>query len=146
MSKIFFVAKNIFQSLCSLHGNLSCINKHTTWGRHGTQHKRLFWYSQQGILKGEKYHCTIDLLFDWFGISCMTADNFCFYLQNRLIETSQTGGQWYSDTSPFSIPCTQHNNSVIIRNVVMLNIVYNKLICWMSCWMPWAFCYCFIVL
>jgi hypothetical protein len=35
----------------------------------------------------------------------MTNDNFCFYLQNRLIQTSQTGGQWYSDTSPFSIPC-----------------------------------------
>jgi len=34
----------------------------------------------------------------------MTADNFCFYLQNRLIQTSQTGGQQYSDTSPFSIP------------------------------------------
>jgi hypothetical protein len=26
-------------------------------------------------------------------------------LQNRPIQTSQTGGQWYSDTSPFSIPC-----------------------------------------
>jgi len=49
-----------------------------------------------------KYHCTVDLLFDWFGISCMTADNFCFYLQNRLIQTSQTGGQWYSDTSPLA--------------------------------------------
>jgi hypothetical protein len=36
----------------------------------------------------------------------MTTDNFCFYLQNRLIQTSQTGGQWYSDTSPFSISCT----------------------------------------
>jgi hypothetical protein len=34
----------------------------------------------------------------------MTTDNFCFYLQNRLIQTSQTGGQWYSDTSFFSIP------------------------------------------
>ncbi len=54
--------------------------------------------------KRGKYHCTIDLLFDLFGISCMTTDNFCFYLQNRLIQTSQTGGQWYSDTSPFSIP------------------------------------------
>ncbi len=21
--------------------------------------------------------CTIDLLFDWFGISCMTTDNIC---------------------------------------------------------------------
>jgi hypothetical protein len=34
----------------------------------------------------------------------MTTDNFCFYLQNRLIQTSQTLGQLYSDTSPFSIP------------------------------------------
>ncbi len=34
---------------------------------------------------------------------CMTTDNFCFNLQNRMIQTSQTGGQWYSDTSPFSI-------------------------------------------
>ncbi len=59
----------------------------------------------QGILKGGKYHCTIDLRFDWFGILCMTTDNFCFYLQNRLIQISQTGGQWYSDTSPISIPC-----------------------------------------
>ncbi len=31
----------------------------------------------------------------------MTTENFCFYLQNRLIQTSQTVGQWYSDTSPF---------------------------------------------
>jgi len=34
----------------------------------------------------------------------MTNDNFCFYLQNKLIQTSQTGGQWYCDTFPFSIP------------------------------------------
>jgi hypothetical protein len=34
----------------------------------------------------------------------MTTDNFCFYLQNRLIQTSQTGGQQYTDTFPFSIP------------------------------------------
>ncbi len=33
-----------------------------------------------GNTKGGSYHCTIDLLFDWFGISCMTTDNFCFYL------------------------------------------------------------------
>jgi hypothetical protein len=52
-----------------------------------------------------KYHCTVDLLFDWFGISCMSTDNFCFYLQNKLIPTGQTRGQRYSDTSPFCIPC-----------------------------------------
>jgi hypothetical protein len=58
--------------------------------------------------KRGKCHCTINLLFDWFGISCTTNDNFCFYLQNRLIQTSQTGGQWYSDTSPFSIRWTSN--------------------------------------
>jgi hypothetical protein len=35
----------------------------------------------------------------------MTPNNFCFCLQNRLIQTSKRGGQRYSDTSPFSIPC-----------------------------------------
>ncbi len=36
----------------------------------------------------------------------MTTENFFFYLQNRLIQTGQTGGQQYIDTSsPFSIPC-----------------------------------------
>jgi hypothetical protein len=34
----------------------------------------------------------------------MTTDNICFYLQNRLIQTSKTGGQQYSNTFPFSIP------------------------------------------
>ncbi len=59
-----------------------------------------------------KYHTTVDLLFDRFGISCMTIDNFCFYLQNSLIQTSQTGGQWYSATSPFSIPCPEAQGRV----------------------------------
>ncbi len=35
----------------------------------------------------------------------MTTDNFCFYLQNRLIQTIKIGGQQYSDINPFSIPC-----------------------------------------
>jgi hypothetical protein len=58
-----------------------------------------------------KYHCTVDLLFDWFGISCMTTDNFSFYLQNRLIQTGQTGGQLYRDTSPFGVPCCISSSS-----------------------------------
>jgi hypothetical protein len=45
----------------------------------------------------------------------MTTDNFCFYLQNRLIQTSQTGGQWYSDTSPFSIHWFVHGSKVQIQ-------------------------------
>jgi len=47
---------------------------------------------QAGNTKEGKYNCTVDLLFDWFGISCMATDNFCFYLQNRIIQTSQKGG------------------------------------------------------
>jgi hypothetical protein len=31
----------------------------------------------------------------------MATDNFCFYLLNRLIQTSQSGGQLYTDTPPF---------------------------------------------
>jgi hypothetical protein len=57
-----------------------------------------------GNTKGGSITVHVDLLFDWFGISCMTTDNFCFYLQNRLIQTSQTGGQQYIYTFPFSIP------------------------------------------
>ncbi len=47
-----------------------------------------------GNTKRGKYHCTIDLLFDWFGISYMTNDNFCFCLKIRLIQTSQTEGHY----------------------------------------------------
>ncbi len=36
----------------------------------------------------------------------MAIDKYYDYLQNRLIQTSQTGGQQYSDTSPFSSPWT----------------------------------------
>jgi hypothetical protein len=50
------------------------------------------------------YHCTIDLLFDWFGIICMTTENFSFSFAKQLIQIGQTGGQWFSDTSCFGIP------------------------------------------
>jgi hypothetical protein len=60
-------------------------------------------YLNGEYLRG-KYHCTVDLLFDWFGISCITTNNICFYLQNGLNQTIQTEGQRYSDTSPFGIP------------------------------------------
>ncbi len=51
-----------------------------------------------------KYHCTIDLLFEWFGLVCFANKNKNCQLSYRWFQTSQTGGQWYSDTSPFSIP------------------------------------------
>ncbi len=66
---------------------------------------RLPVYLLQGILKGEVslYHwppvwLIWNQLYEQLTI-------FVFYFQNRLIQTSQTGGQWYSDTSPFSFPC-----------------------------------------
>jgi len=62
--------------------------------------------TQQGILKGgvslygwPPVWLVWNQLYDYW--------QFCFYLQNRLIQTSQTGGQLYRDTSPFSIPWTQ---------------------------------------
>jgi hypothetical protein len=52
----------------------------------------------------------------------MTTDNFCFYLQNRLIQTSQTGGQLYSDTAPFSIPCL-NNPTDALDSVTSIEII-----------------------
>jgi hypothetical protein len=57
-----------------------------------------------GNTEGGSINVPLTSCFHWFGISCMTTDNFCFYLQNRLFQTSQTGGRQYSDTYPFSIP------------------------------------------
>jgi hypothetical protein len=48
----------------------------------------------------------------------MTTDNFCFYLQNRLTPTGQTGGQMYSDTSPFSVPWLQKDVSFSVKQNV----------------------------
>jgi hypothetical protein len=52
----------------------------------------------------------------------MTTDNFCFYLQNRLIQTSQTGGQRYSDTFPFSIPWFNTKTIEMILKRVMARV------------------------
>jgi len=49
----------------------------------------------------------------------MTTDIFCIYLQNRLIQTSQTGGQRYNDTSPLSIPCSR----VMLQLVASFTVV-----------------------
>jgi hypothetical protein len=54
----------------------------------------------------------------------MTTDNFCFYLQNRLVQTSQTGGQRYSDTSPFSIPWPNHSWETRLSEVEEEKAVY----------------------
>ncbi len=57
-----------------------------------------------GNTKRGKYHCTVDLLFDWLGLVCFANKNKNCQLSSSWFQTSQTGGQRYSDTSPFSIP------------------------------------------
>jgi hypothetical protein len=51
----------------------------------------------------------------------MTIDNSYFYLQNRLIQTSQTGGQWYSDTSPFSIPWLKNKDLLLVLDKILVS-------------------------
>jgi hypothetical protein len=46
----------------------------------------------------------------------MTTDNFCSYLQNRLIQTSQVGDPWYSDISSFSFPWAYYTGSSTARS------------------------------
>ncbi len=55
-----------------------------------------------------KYHCTVDLLFDWFGLVCFANKNSNCQLSYSWFQTSQTGGQQYSYTSHFSIPCSTY--------------------------------------
>jgi hypothetical protein len=56
----------------------------------------------------------------------MTTDNFCFYWQNRQIQTSQTGGQWYCDTSPFSIPWPFHPNHTLVGSTTSFGLLIRR--------------------
>jgi hypothetical protein len=47
-------------------------------------------------------------------------------MQNRLIQTSQTGGQWYSDTSPLSIPCWK-GQLMLIANGIFDRLSFGEL-------------------
>ncbi len=67
---------------------------------------------------GRKYHCTIDLLFDWFGLVYFANKNKnCHQSYNRF-QTSQTGGQGYIDTFPFSIPWTKAHSNFLTKALV----------------------------
>ncbi len=59
-------------------------------------------YTDAGNTKVGSIDCTVDLLFDWFGLVCFANKKNC-QLSYCWYQTSQTGGQWYSNTSPFSI-------------------------------------------
>ncbi len=54
-----------------------------------------------------------------------TTDNFYFYFQNRLIQSSQSGGQYFSNTSPFSIPCPmllKQDPTIEFKNWIVLHL------------------------
>jgi len=79
---------------------------------------------EQGILKGE-----VSLYYwlpVWLVWNRMRTEIFCFYLQNRLIQTSQTGGQWYSDTSSFSILCFESLTSFFAWSLIKCLILNLK--------------------
>ncbi len=61
-----------------------------------------------------KYHCTIELLFDWFGLVFFANKNKNCQLSYSWFQTSQTGGQWYNDTPPFSIPWFYSTHNCIL--------------------------------
>ncbi len=100
-----------------LHTKLKLLHAH---------YKKVIECPRQGTLNGEVSLLTVDLLFDWFGISCLTFDNFRFYLQNRLIQTGQTGGQRYSDTALFSVPCFKVMRSLVQNSSNTLWIVHGR--------------------
>ncbi len=70
--------------------------------------------------KRGKYHCTIDLPFDWSGLVCLANKDKNCQLSHSWFQTSQTGGQWYSDTSPFSIPCLVSLSSYTFSSLLTL--------------------------
>ncbi len=60
-------------------------------------------YIYAGNIKGGSI--TVPLTSCLNGLESAVCQLTIFFSQNRLIQTSQTGGQWYNDISPFSIPC-----------------------------------------
>ncbi len=64
-------------------------------------HTQIVRYSE--YLRG-KYHCTVDLLFDWFGLVCFANKNknVCCYIVDSKPAKQEVNN---TDTSPLSIPC-----------------------------------------
>ncbi len=67
----------------------------------------------------------------------MTTNNCCFYLQNRLIQTSQTGGQQYSDLPPLVFPgwafwtfeSWVNNSSLLLWHPTIVHSFYPVMVC-----------------
>jgi len=59
-----------------------------------------------------KYHCMVDLLCDWFRNVRLCTTKFSDRSTEAHFQTSQTGGQQYSDTSPLSVPLFTDSKTV----------------------------------
>ena len=65
----------------------------------------IFRIAKSGNAKGGRITVPLTSCLTGLELAVRQLTIFVFYLQNRLNQTSQTGGQRYSDTSPFSILC-----------------------------------------
>jgi hypothetical protein len=83
-----------YLSLAGFSNLVLCLQVSAKWVKHLS-------CAQPGNTKGEG---TIDHLFDQFGLVCLANKNKNCKLSYSWFQTSQTGGQPYSDASPFSIP------------------------------------------
>ena len=57
-----------------------------------------------------KYHCTTDLVFDWFGFDQTSKSAVDLTYAKQLNPSSKTGGQPYSDSPPYEVSglCLSH--------------------------------------
>jgi hypothetical protein len=94
------VGANIYQG--APHSGTLCQHKNMIKKKSRDKHswQKRMQGTNQGILKGEVS------LYRWPPVWLVwnQLTIFVFYLQNRLIQTGQTGGQQYSDTSPLVFP------------------------------------------
>ncbi len=73
------------------------------WNPHSVTNNVL--YHEPGNTKGGSITVPLTSCFDCFGLVCFENKNKNCQLSYSWFQTSQTGGQQYNDTSPFSIPC-----------------------------------------
>ncbi len=98
----------------------------------GTQHCLFLWlhifmsgiWVQGGNTK--RGSITVPLTSCLTGIESCQLTFFCFYLQNRRIQTSQTGGQWYRDISHLVFP-GRSNKTFLFLTQTLLAFLQDKL-------------------
>jgi hypothetical protein len=61
-----------------------------------------------GNTKGGSITVPLTSCLTGLALVCFANKNKNCQLSYTLFQTSQTGGHWYNDTSPFSIPCFHH--------------------------------------